>query len=589
VPTVPYQPVPDVAPRDIPTPSVHVQPVADAFGLGIAKAGEQLGRTTEQVGNELFSRAIALQQLQNETSAIEGATRASQAMSEKQAKFDEATRGNAGPEQLKQHIQDLAQTRAAIRATMPNDMVRRMYDSHTFSFFDRNVFAATRHSADETRKYHQEARDANDVQWRDTAAKDPSALPEATRAIAANHEVTSSIDGDSDEVKAVKLKNKVSQLYHDAVAGMAVDKPFEAKKLLDDTKGFFTAKDFESANKIATQSMYSKGAMQVALDVVHKPVDGKFEHTKDEYIDLGDKQAEKLMPGDPLMQEYTRRAVTAEYNRLQGVVKEANYANHNTIQRAINGDFGVAPTTTAELLAMGKSHPEIVAAWHNMDAIEQRPYIRQLGENASVGNREREAYERSDEGMFEKARLRGMAITNPDAFIKENITDSKLTNRTRGELLVDQKKALAKSEADVHGDATRIQGDFKQMFGAEMESLGLYRRDPNKPAAYDHMMGAIRDAVEIYRQTNGKPLTNPKEIRELGQKLLYQEHTPRRFWFDKVDEPVFMGKNVTEEFRKAYSAAVEKATGQIPSNESIYRAYVQYQLQQWAKTKGTPE
>src|SRR5581483_2698427 len=71
MPQVPYQPVPQVAPSEAATPGVRVNAPTEAFGGASAAATEGLGKGFEQAGNELFGRAVALQQLANETEARE--------------------------------------------------------------------------------------------------------------------------------------------------------------------------------------------------------------------------------------------------------------------------------------------------------------------------------------------------------------------------------------------------------------------------------------------------------------------------------------------------------------------------------------
>src|SRR5262245_32507513 len=68
---VPYKPVMDVSPGDRPTPYFHLNAVADAFGANIGQALSHLGAQMERSSDELFNRAVALQQLKNETEARE--------------------------------------------------------------------------------------------------------------------------------------------------------------------------------------------------------------------------------------------------------------------------------------------------------------------------------------------------------------------------------------------------------------------------------------------------------------------------------------------------------------------------------------
>ena len=60
---VPYSPVPDVAPQLDPTSSVHIDTPTAAFGGAVGAAIGQLGQATEGAGKELFDRAYAMQEL----------------------------------------------------------------------------------------------------------------------------------------------------------------------------------------------------------------------------------------------------------------------------------------------------------------------------------------------------------------------------------------------------------------------------------------------------------------------------------------------------------------------------------------------
>ena len=66
---VPYSPVPAIAPTEAATPKPSVNAPAAAFGAAAGEAMSGLGRTLERTGDELFGRAIAIQNLNNETEA----------------------------------------------------------------------------------------------------------------------------------------------------------------------------------------------------------------------------------------------------------------------------------------------------------------------------------------------------------------------------------------------------------------------------------------------------------------------------------------------------------------------------------------
>src|SRR5258708_3307580 len=64
-----YNPVPENRPQAQPLPQISVNTPAAAFGGATAEAVSGLGRTLGHVGDELFARAQAMQQLKNETDA----------------------------------------------------------------------------------------------------------------------------------------------------------------------------------------------------------------------------------------------------------------------------------------------------------------------------------------------------------------------------------------------------------------------------------------------------------------------------------------------------------------------------------------
>src|SRR6516225_6604615 len=133
MPQVPYQGFPEPSRpeevQQIATPNIRITTPAEAFGVGIAHAVEGLGKDATQIGNELSTRAVALQQLQNETDAIKAKSTNIQRMSEEQNKFLTQEGLNAGPQALSQHLANLDKIRTDIRKTLPNVMVQKEFDA----------------------------------------------------------------------------------------------------------------------------------------------------------------------------------------------------------------------------------------------------------------------------------------------------------------------------------------------------------------------------------------------------------------------------------------------------------------------------
>src|SRR5262245_22574604 len=121
MPQIPYNPIPDRAPKDIATPYISLNTPGAAFGESIAQskgpAGQafgNLGSALEKSGNELFARAMAIQQLRNETEAKDADTTYIATAGRMRADFN-SLQGKAAVDAGGKYMQDLEDTRAKIR------------------------------------------------------------------------------------------------------------------------------------------------------------------------------------------------------------------------------------------------------------------------------------------------------------------------------------------------------------------------------------------------------------------------------------------------------------------------------------------
>src|SRR5215472_15671699 len=157
MPQVPYQGFPEPSRpeelQQIGTPSIRVSTPADAFGVGIAHAVEGLGKSAEGIGNEIFQRAHALQQLQNGNDATIAKSAAVSQMGDEHNRFTSLEGANAGPEALQQHIENLNKIRQNIRDGLPNAQVKKEFDSESMGFMARIIFNAGGHSATQMKEY----------------------------------------------------------------------------------------------------------------------------------------------------------------------------------------------------------------------------------------------------------------------------------------------------------------------------------------------------------------------------------------------------------------------------------------------------
>ncbi len=69
MPQVPYTGAPSIGAENNPTPTRQLDVPIQAFGAGTAQAVQNLGRVAAGAGDEIFGRALAMQQLAETASA----------------------------------------------------------------------------------------------------------------------------------------------------------------------------------------------------------------------------------------------------------------------------------------------------------------------------------------------------------------------------------------------------------------------------------------------------------------------------------------------------------------------------------------
>src|SRR6266436_5405344 len=98
-----------------------------AFGGEAAQALSGFGKTAEHVGDEIFARAIALQNLNNEAEATEADAKYMQTAGDLHAEFN-AKQGKERVDAYPKYKQDLNEARQKLRGGLSSQMAQRMFD-----------------------------------------------------------------------------------------------------------------------------------------------------------------------------------------------------------------------------------------------------------------------------------------------------------------------------------------------------------------------------------------------------------------------------------------------------------------------------
>jgi hypothetical protein len=207
-----------------------------AFGTNVAEAIKGLGSTEEKVGDELFSRAFAIQQLRNESEATNGTSYLLGQSDKLVTDFEGQKRGlNAvnGEAAHRQAQQDLWQR---TRDGLSNPMAQKMFDAKSLGIIARATSRGAWHAAQENRSATSNAYQSEIDAAIDTAinAKTPEEFKQKIDQIDSTTKDFGAANGlapESAEQLAFKYKSKAEANY---IKGVNRRDPVLARKLMDE-------------------------------------------------------------------------------------------------------------------------------------------------------------------------------------------------------------------------------------------------------------------------------------------------------------------------------------------------------------------
>src|SRR5215510_8073151 len=221
-------------PQGLPQINLHVPHIqfSDAIGRGMQALGhsyETLGHATnalatawsnagnmmDKTGNELFSRAVALQGITNETATNEAMAAYDLEQGMADSNFAQ-TKGNNAAGQLEKHLNDTKERREKFRNSLANDAQKRAFDNQSMGVMGRSVRSAAGHAGTEQKNAYLRSLDAdvaNQIRQVDKNPWDEDARKEAQenleKAITKKHQAM----GDDPEVAKVAIAEQIEKLW----------------------------------------------------------------------------------------------------------------------------------------------------------------------------------------------------------------------------------------------------------------------------------------------------------------------------------------------------------------------------------------
>lgn len=271
MPSVPYSGVPTVAPQDTPVPRYTADVTPAAFGVNVAQAVEGLGKTTEGVGNEIFARGQAMQDLYNHSEAQQAASDYMQKAGELHANYSSLA-GKAAVDAYPQYIKDLQKARTDIAGGLSNDMSRKLYDGESLSTQGRTIFNGAGHAATQNKIYavgSSQARvDAIANRTLQTPADEDTfqdGLQDAEDEVRAQGQ----LNGWGPDLTAEKIAQQKSDLWGQRISGLVKSQPLAASKMLDKAvaDGEVRGQDIAKLTNMVQQANHTVGARMISHEV----------------------------------------------------------------------------------------------------------------------------------------------------------------------------------------------------------------------------------------------------------------------------------------------------------------------------------
>lgn len=266
MPQVPYSAVPQEAAQASPVGKISTAVSGDAFGTSVARSIEGLGKTTERAGEELFSRAYAMQQLENETEAkYADATYAIKA-GEMHADYN-SLQGKQAVDGYKPYSKALEEERIKIRNGLKSDNAKKAYDSQSLSVMSRTVFNGAGHAATENKRWAIGGAKAKVDSYKDEALSNPQddiAFQRGINGIVGEVRAQGDLQGWGPEQVDNQISHEVSGAWSNRVVGLSRTNPFAAKEMLENNRDKIRGQDLEKVERTVRSQMHTVGARNIS-------------------------------------------------------------------------------------------------------------------------------------------------------------------------------------------------------------------------------------------------------------------------------------------------------------------------------------
>lgn len=567
MPTVPLL-SPDVAVSGQGTPEVNMAVPVEAFGGAVGHALSGLGDAVDRASDKIWSRAMEIQNLNNDTEAKKADTDYMIKAGELHAQFS-SLEGNAAKDALPKYMQDQREARESIRSRLSNPMAQKMYDASSMSFMGRNLFNAAGHAAQQTKVAASNASTSRVETLTDTVGENPEdeqGFQRSVRAIRAETQSQGNLHGWSPEQTEQTSAANVSTAVAKRVAGLAKTDPFAAQTMFDSAVKSKALLPNDASRVQATIQTQQRQAIprgissEVNADLDHPASDGTPEKSLEDRIAEGQEKAKAYTKNDPLLADFVKQRIIADFNRSKGIQRDFDQRNEQLVAGALTtgNKEGILPKSIDELRLV---NPDVGAAWDSLKPTVQRRYMAAMAQNAKG-----EPTSWTEESLRGYQQLKGMAHDNPVEFLAHDVISDKLPNSAKRELINLQQRLKTQSDADPRVNRAM------SILTPDLRAAGIDKATDKD--SYYQFIGSLQDQLDQF-QKDHKKTPSMDEVRSIGAQLMQAQATGRSRFLGMGTEkvPAFQMPVPDEERERLRNDPYWGAHNIQPNDQMIDRIY----------------
>ena len=538
----PYTPVPTVAPeearRTAAIPEIHEEVPHVTFTRAGERAGEALGEATRQygatmstvadsirslgravsgAGDEMFTRALALKQLESEKTVNDATVGYEMSQLDRDEKFKLKEGTAADSTALKAHMEESNNARLAIKNTMtPNE--QRMFDTATTGQYIRSMREAGHHAAQQTK-----AATSGSIEAviNTTTAGMGKAIEDSDFKVGADQvrdlvygtkdkSGLKQLHGWTDEQADMEFKRRIEGALAARISDFSLRDPGRAMQMLNENKDQFENIGLWDRTYKAVKAEYDRrGARNIADEADQKMPDASMAD-RDAFAR---ERAQRDAPGDSIYRDAAVDRTRVNQRIRESELEEQKKRDYQTALRTANG-YKTASGKKPMTMEDARVEPGFKEAYSNLDE-QQRMHVDHI-----IDTNSKKDFPPSDETdavyRYWHGRLTYIDPVQAAAEISANpsmINDLEIPRHQRNELFSIYDRVMGKEMAAA-GDP-KVQQGMKILEAAGFPSRIF--RDKNLKPRFASVLGQL--AEEKIAQT--KKLPTRDEWVALGNQALH--------------------------------------------------------------------